>query len=613
MFRIENNTPTYEEAKTSLIDLQKELNMCKSNLKNLMQQDKTLEEEQNNIRKNFEINLSNEEIRALQKYTNEISEPFSKNVDLIEKELEDLTTKFNKELEGLTEDHLSDYYYDKQEMLEEMRKVLDILNEKIKDLLGDRFLNELDNQVNSISIEIPEENLEEICNYFDKESSDLEKIKEKDNKILSIEKIVGKVNNIGTILETGNKQLILIVLVILSIVFYFAFKFVFPVYVLLLFLYAVYNVKLSNKIRTIYILRKAIQDNINEIENMYREKARIQLEEKRNSVQEDYETKKKDLEQELNEANDRLQSVLLSAKERFNFNDSKLKNELNDLLLINNNKRKRLQIQRLREEENLKLLNQKYLEAKEQFNLVAMGIKNEYLGYDRIGTTAILDNKFLIDIDKITKKPKFWQFNLNSNLILYDNITDVINFIKLIIVQLRTKLSPTCLNVSIYDSAFMCKDYLPFRDDSNENIMRFLISNDQLKEYVETLSELSIARINTIKKEFSNIIDYNQYMMNQDSIPESYTFFFIQDPDFNKILENKFTQILLNGGDLGIYFLLFMSKKEFYEGKEQSLELIKYCSKIFSFEPDTQSDYEGSNIIIKARAKDYVKDRMIEK
>ena len=364
MFRIENNTPTYEEAKASLIDLQKELNMCKSNLKNLMQQDKTLEEEQNNIRKNFEINLSNEEIRALQKYTNEISEPFSKNVDLIEKELEDLTTKFNKELEGLTEDHLSDYYYDKQEMLEEMRKVLDILNEKIKDLLGDRFLNELDNQVNSISIEIPEENLEEICNYFDKESSDLEKIKEKDNKILSIEKIVGKVNNIGTILETGNKQLILIVLVILSIVFYFAFKFVFPVYVLLLFLYAVYNVKLSNKIRTIYILRKAIQDNINEIENMYREKARIQLEEKRNSVQEDYETKKKDLEQELNEANDRLQSVLLSAKERFNFNDSKLKNELNDLLLINNNKRKRLQIQRLREEENLKLLNQKYLEAK---------------------------------------------------------------------------------------------------------------------------------------------------------------------------------------------------------------------------------------------------------
>lgn len=613
MFKIENATPTYDDVKKRLISLQKDLNSCKANIRGLDNQHKVLEQEKEDINQRFEINISNEKRKELQKYTDEISEPFSKKVDELEEALEDLQERFQEELANFSDDHLTDYYYDKREMLEEMKKVLDMLNEKIQDLLGERFLNELDAQLNSISIEIPEGNLEEICDYFDKEASDLEKIKEKDNKILSVEKIVGKVNSLGTMMENGNKQLILALLIILCIVFYFAFKFVFPIYVFLLFLYAIYNVKLSSKIRTIAILRKAILDNVSEIENMYREKAKTQLKEKREELTRDYESKKSDLEKKLDDADEKLQNVLLSAQRRFNFDDSDLKSKHHDLLLINESNLRKLSVQKVQAEERLKSLTEDYNKTKELFNTVANNIKNEYIGCDHIGTSSILDGKFLIDIDSVSKKPKFWQFNLSSNLILYDNISDVINFVKLIVVQLRTKLSPLCLNVSVYDSAFMCQDYLPFKDDKNENIMKFLISDDQLKTYMETLSELSIKRINTIKKEFDSIVEYNQFMLEQDSIPEPYTFFFIQDLDFSRVLENKFTQILLNGGALGIYFIIFMNKDTFYHGKEQSKELIKYFSKIFSFEPDTQADYEGSNITVKARAKDYVQDRMIEK
>ena len=95
--------------------------------------------------------------------------------------------------------------------------------------------------------------------------------------------------------------------------------------------------------------------------------------------------------------------------------------------------------------------------------------------------------------------------------------------------------------MTVFDDKFMGKDYLCFReleDEKYDNVMKILINKEELKEYVNELSEISITRTTNIKREFRNIVEYNQFMLSQNSLPESYTFFFVH-PTRNQISSNN--------------------------------------------------------------------------
>lgn len=306
----------------------------------------------------------------------------------------------------------------------------------------------------------------------------------------------------------------------------------------------------------------------------------------------------------------------MSAKERFQFDDNKLKEDKDDLLIVNRNRKLELERVKLEEKQKYDSLLKEIEKTKVQFNQVADSLKNKYLNCDKVGDSYIMDSNFLLDIDTATKKPKFFEFNFGSNLFLYNNLDDVVNFIRLFVVQVRARLKPSCINMTVFDDKFMGKDYLCFReleDEKYDNVMKILINKEELKEYVNELSEISITRTTNIKREFRNIVEYNQFMLSQNSLPESYTFFFVQDIDINTLLETKFRQIILNGSDLGIYTFVFLNIDNFSKGGNNASELINYFDLISSFETDASHQYEGSNTVLKHKAREFVLERIIGK
>ena len=516
-------------------------------------------------------------------------------------------SKFSKE-------DLTDYYYSESEMLEDVHKALAMLNERLTNLIGERFQKELNQQLDSVSFKIQEDDLEEICDYFEKLTEYFDNIQNNNSKVTSIENIIKKLNTIGNALETGNKQLTLVVMIVLCFIFYFAFKFVFPIYVIALAMFTIYNVKLSSKIYTTSLLRKVIEDNISAIEQMYRDKALAQLNQEKRELEESYKETKNELENELSDTKNKLESILMSAKERFTYDDDKLRENQNNLLIVNKNKKSELERLKLQEKQKYDSLLKELEVTKQQFDQAADNLKNKYINFDKVGDSYVMDKDFLLDIDAVTKKPKFFEFNFGSNLFIYSDITDVINFIKLFVVQVRARLKPSCINMTIFDDKFMGRDYLCFKeteDDKYDNIMRLLINKEELKNYVGELSELSITRTTNIKREFNNIIEYNNFMLSQNSLPESYTFFFVQDIVLNTLLETTFRQILLNGSDLGIYPFVFLSMENFSQGGNDAKELIKYFDNIYTFDQDATHQYEGSNTILKRKAKDFVLERIL--
>ena len=605
---------SYDDLKIKLTNLQRDLAKCRENIENYERQSKHLEHEELNIKQSFERTLSEESNKELNQYVNNLSAPVANKVTELEDELLELEDRFKEEISKFSKEDLTDYYYSESEMLEDVHKALAMLNERLTNLIGERFQKELNQQLDSVSFKIQEDDLEEICDYFEKLTEYFDNIQNNNSKVTSIENIVKKLNTIGNALETGNKQLTLVVMLVLCFIFYFAFKFVFPIYVIALAMFTIYNVKLSSKIYTTSLLRKVIEDNISAIEQMYRDKALAQLNQEKRELEESYKETKNELENELSDTKNKLESILMSAKERFTYDDDKLRENQNNLLIVNKNKKSELERLKLQEKQKYDSLLKELEVTKQQFDQAADNLKNKYINFDKVGDSYVMDKDFLLDIDAVTKKPKFFEFNFGSNLFIYSDITDVINFIKLFVVQVRARLKPSCINMTIFDDKFMGRDYLCFKeteDDKYDNIMRLLINKEELKNYVGELSELSITRTTNIKREFNNIIEYNNFMLSQNSLPESYTFFFVQDIVLNTLLETTFRQILLNGSDLGIYPFVFLSMENFSQGGNDAKELIKYFDNIYTVDQDATHQYEGSNTILKRKAKDFVLERIL--
>lgn len=605
---------SYDDLKIKLTNLQRDLAKCRENIENYERQSKHLEHEELNIKQSFERTLSEESNKELNQYVNNLSAPVANKVTELEDELLELEDRFKEEMSKFSKEDLTDYYYSESEMLEDVHKALAMLNERLTNLIGERFQKELNQQLDSVNFKIQEDDLEEICDYFEKLTEYFDNIQNNNSKVTSIENIVKKLNTIGNALETGNKQLTLVVMLVLCFIFYFAFKFVFPIYVIALAMFTIYNVKLSSKIYTTSLLRKVIEDNISAIEQMYRDKALAQLNQEKRELEESYKETKNELENELSDTKNKLESILMSAKERFTYDDDKLRENQNNLLIVNKNKKSELERLKLQEKQKYDSLLKELEVTKQQFDQAADNLKNKYINFDKVGDSYVMDKDFLLDIDAVTKKPKFFEFNFGSNLFIYSDITDVINFIKLFVVQVRARLKPSCINMTIFDDKFMGRDYLCFKeteDDKYDNIMRLLINKEELKNYVGELSELSITRTTNIKREFNNIIEYNNFMLSQNSLPESYTFFFVQDIVLNTLLETTFRQILLNGSDLGIYPFVFLSMENFSQGGNDAKELIKYFDNIYTFDQDATHQYEGSNTILKRKAKDFVLERIL--
>lgn len=605
---------SYDDLKIKLTNLQRDLAKCRENIENYERQSKHLEHEELNIKQSFERTLSEESNKELNQYVNNLSAPVANKVTELEDELLELEDRFKEEMSKFSKEDLTDYYYSESEMLEDVHKALAMLNERLTNLIGERFQKELNQQLDSVSFKIQADDLEEICDYFEKLTEYFDNIQNNNSKVTSIENIVKKLNTIGNALETGNKQLTLVVMLVLCFIFYFAFKFVFPIYVIALAMFTIYNVKLSSKIYTTSLLRKVIEDNISAIEQMYRDKALAQLNQEKRELEESYKETKNELENELSDTKNKLESILMSAKERFTYDDDKLRENQNNLLIVNKNKKSELERLKLQEKQKYDSLLKELEVTKQQFDQAADNLKNKYINFDKVGDSYVMDKDFLLDIDAVTKKPKFFEFNFGSNLFIYSDITDVINFIKLFVVQVRARLKPSCINMTIFDDKFMGRDYLCFKeteDDKYDNIMRLLINKEELKNYVGELSELSITRTTNIKREFNNIIEYNNFMLSQNSLPESYTFFFVQDIVLNTLLETTFRQILLNGSDLGIYPFVFLSMENFSQGGNDAKELIKYFDNIYTCDQDATHQYEGSNTILKRKAKDFVLERIL--
>lgn len=552
------------------------------------------------IDSDFNAQMMNDKARALEQYRLSCTKPYEDKLAMQETELSETKSRYETERGAITYDNLLEQCSSKQEILEDVRNASSILGENLKDIVGSRFYNQLLENLESVDLEFSEDNLPMLIDYFNKSESLVQKLSNGggfvDDTLTSLEQQV---------LEDEDNTMSKVLAGVLLATLLFIGKVALPAYLIIMCIYASYNIFRNHRIYNVLVTQKAVQDNINKIDELLKKQIEEEVEKQINDLDTEFLPRIQELEESIKQLRMDIINASSEADASFKYDDSKM-TQLKQIEIDKNDKRRStLLVQKKQQEDLLQEKTAIVTELGNQLSQLLNGLQKQYL--QGVGKGVIFDPKFLFDIDVTRNRPEFFNHPQTSCLFLYDEQKDVYDLIRLFCVQLRAKLNPFNLSVTVVDTVNVGQDLIYFAavvddDDSNtDSLFKIITDDSEIDERLKRYSKDLLRRQGNIMREFGDIAVYNEEMVKIKSLTESYDFLFFIDPQ-NTVMSNPdLVRILRNGGKLGIFPHLFLTKDSFVSMKDDASNLLDVIGKVYYL--------ENGNYL--ERAKDFVNDTLL--
>lgn len=598
---------TYNEIKKSIDQVRKDIVGIKRNLSRNEEDQREIRRAVDKAESTFQLNLRQEKDTAQQEFVQQSVAEISDDIQSLQQQISQTQQEYDSEIEHIKNLDIASQYSDEQAITAEVRASLAVLQEQLTKTISPRFQNELEGQFETLEIAMSSEEIEEVIKYFNKQSRMIEHM----GSSSWIDKLIDKILQVVRIpsLEESEKAakvsfgILSVLFVVLVIV---AGKFLFPFYVLFLGVLLFYNVNKHYKIFSALIAQKTVKDNLKLIDESLRNKALEQQQALLQETQERYDAQLLNAQEELDSLKHKKDSATMSAMQSFTFDDTDLQSRYNNAIKINNKRLEQLVNEKDSLQQDLSNAQSELQDLEHQLHAIAGNVQSEYLDLQKIGTSPIFNPQFIVDIKK--SKPTYFTHLQAGMLFLYNDSKDVSNFIRLLLLQLRIKLSPHNMNCTIIDTQDLGIDYLPFKPNNPDNdeainsLFRIIGDKEKIKETIDDLVSSINTRVAAIRQDYDNIAAYNQAMVESDSLTESYEFVFYQNPETRVLSDLNMQQLYRLGGPLGIFVHLFIKKDVFYEMGDLAEELAESSEGIYLLQ-------DGSLL---KRAKEFVSENLIK-
>lgn len=598
---------TYNEIKKSIDQVRKDIVGIKRNLSRNEEDQREIRRAVDKAESTFQLNLRQEKDTAQQEFVQQSVAEISNEIQSVQQQIAQTQQEYDSEIEHIKNLDIASQYSDEQAITAEVRASLAVLQEQLTKTISPRFQNELEGQFETQEIAMSSEEIEEVIKYFNKQSRMIERM----GSSSWIDKLIDKILQVVRIpsLEKSEQAakvsfgILSVLFVVLVIV---AGKFLFPFYVLFLGVLLFYNVNKHYKIFSALIAQKTVKDNLKLIDESLRNKALEQQQALLQETQERYDAQLLHAQEELDSLKHKKDSATMSAMQSFTFDDADLQSRYNNAIKINNKRLEQLTSEKDSLQHDLSSAQNELQDLECQLHAIAGNVQSEYLDLQKIGTSPIFNPQFIIDIKK--SKPTYFTHLQAGMLFLYNDSKDVSNFIRLLLLQLRIKLSPHNMNCTIIDTQDLGIDYLPFKPNNPDNdeainsLFRIIGDKEKIKETIDDLVSSINTRVAAIRQDYDNIAAYNQAMVESDSLTESYEFVFYQNPEARVLSDLNMQQLYRLGGPLGIFVHLFIKKDVFYEMGDLAEELVESSEGIYLLQ-------DGSLL---KRAKEFVSENLIK-
>lgn len=599
----------YNEVKRDIEAVRKEIAQAKRRLHKNKEEQQAVRNSLLATENSYQDKLRNQKRETFERFIQEKTQDTEEKIVELSNELENEKAAYEEQKQQLDNANLSDFYTNEDEILADIKTAIDVLQRHVEKSLSPRFRSELETHLDGGNIDISPEKLESLVTYFNKQSTYISKL----NKENKVDSVITAVNgfcieapfNISEEKKTQNLQFGGLLLAA-AIIFIFAAKVLFPFYFIFLAFLAFYNVVKNYKIFSAIIAQKAVKDNVDKIDEQLRKQAEEHLKDKKIQLEKDFLNKQANMESELIHLKEQLNTQRVQAEAEFQFDDDDYRKSYDTAISINTKKLDSLTAEEIDTNTKLTENYNKLKQLEDELDKMAGDIQASFLDFNKVGTDVIFNPNFIFDIQN--GKPVFFVHPQKSALFIYNDIVDVIDFIRLICVQLRIKLNPFNLNISVVDLVYMGQNFLGMqpdsdsKDDSLKKLFQIVSSKEGLKDMLLDLDEELNRKMRSIRSQFSDIAAYNSFMLQSDSLTEGYEFVFYQDPDQNDVADNTLLKIINNGESLGIFMHLFIQKDKFYDFGANGRQLVDSIGRVFLLSDGKY--YE--------RAKDFVLENLIK-
>lgn len=539
--------------------------------------------------------LENQRSKDLIMKIKQALDPIESEIRAKNSELSSLSENYLREKDSFSESSIMEDLKEKSPFSVELQEATEAAKEIINSDIGDRFANEYSRQLTTRKIVVSEEDMKVFIQRFGE-------IKEKMEVLSSSRKfdIGQKLENLLSDLSKNkfenNTKGAMMLFGVLTLSMVLLSWIVFPIYVGFICYTAVSNIRKGAMYSKLLLELKAITDNIEEYEDDIKKEASTRLSSKMEEVENKYKERKTAIEHEMDVLNRSLKETKSRVMDSFVFDSSSITKqfEIAESELLN--KKKSLEGNLRQSQETVEKITNDLKGIEEELRKSVDDIRMKYLKLDS-SDEKLLDYKFLLDIKD--GQPIMFDYPKNSSCIfLYDSLKDVKALIKLMIVQLRARLSPHNLKINLWDQDDMGVEFLPFIK-SRKELVKIFSNKEQFSDNLDEYTDLLRKRREIIRSQYPDIDSYNEAMISLDSLTESYSFLFIINLPEQYIDDETFHQLVSLGPSMGMYPIIFINKESL---EESYVPFIKKCGKTF----------EIKNSEIKGRAETWVLETLIQ-
>lgn len=541
-----------------------------------------------------------EELSRLER---EASAPIEEKNRVIESKKLSAKSKYEQRLANINFENYKVNYQTDLNVANELKTSLSCAEEYLNGAISERFREELLNQLQEKTIEITADNIEEIQTDFSRLQRNVKQMSL--GKSLRVFECIDKgfeylnpCKDDEQTEESLREKVILYIGVCVTLTFLIVI-FGTPYLVIALIILASFNFYKNRCIYNLIMNWKVLNDNVSNIDTIINEKINKDMEQDRAKLDVAYNKRQTKLDEMLNKNNDLLHDTLMSTRENFMYDDTRIRESYR--LTKENLNSKIISLKSRIGEYNSTLedLTRKIIDKEAEVAKAGNKMIDLYLNYDsnNKGKEFILDNEFLFDMQD--NKPVFWEHPKTSCLFLYRTRSSAINFINLIATQLLVRLNVFSINIDIFDVLTVGQDFAMFTNAGQE-LVGIHTNDTSIEGCYKIIAEELLRRNKIIKAEYSNIDKFNEAMISMESLTESYKFIFMLNPS-NKVLDspeiNQFNRV---GGSVGIYTNIFMSEDD----------LLDIYNKDKNFLDTIGQIYLLNDMAVEPRAKDFIKSHL---
>lgn len=586
---------SYDELKRKLTSKQRENAELTRKYQEVESRISDLDIESEELEKRVQRSIEDEKQASRKLYVQSQTKELQSKLQQVQSEKLSIRAQFEADMELCDEEVLYNELRKKEYIPEDLENSMNSLRSAIVEDMGERFYEQYLKQVDSISVNLTNKELGGVIRKLSEMESKVRKLSSTDNL-----EVVDKVSDVLDDMARGkvdsDAKGALKFAGVIGIVMLLVSKIVFPAYSIFLAVKVAMNVRKNTVFSQALIQYKVVNDNLTRIEELLRQKAHQKKLELEESLLNEFNSKSQELDEQEASLEKELESTSLLAMNSFEFDTKTFVKRFEPVKLdiASRKKSSHGELSRISEQKDLVMSEIKELDA--QIRKEIDSVVAKYLNFTEVSKNKILDPEFFIDMKN--GAPVFFKHPEESMFISYDDEDTVRDFIKLIAAQVRVRLSPESYIIQFWDIKKMGASFLSFYKDTQQ-IVKVVSAKSDIAETLEDLVEQLEKRMDVMLKSYKNIREYNTHMLELESVPESYYFLFILDPDRSLFEDEKLSQLLTLGSAVGIYPMIFCNREDLGEDYES---LVKGVS----------MHYEIVNEDIKKRARQFMLDSLVK-